>query len=81
MYLLGSIPEQGTDDKLYNTCTVYDPEGRIILPLRDVVTTWYCDCAGNLVAMHRKVHLFDIDVPGKIKFKVRKPIARAGENW
>jgi predicted amidohydrolase len=25
---------------------------------------------GNLVAMHRKVHLFDIDIPGKIKFKV-----------
>jgi omega-amidase len=46
----GSIPEKGTDDKLYNTCTVYDPEG-------------------NLVAMHRKVHLFDIDIPGKIKFK------------
>jgi hypothetical protein len=22
--------------------------------------------------MHRKVHLFDIDIPGKIKFKVRK---------
>jgi omega-amidase len=24
---------------------------------------------GELVAMHRKVHLFDIDIPGKIKFK------------
>jgi len=28
-------------------------------------------CIGELVAMHRKVHLFDIDIPGKIKFKVR----------
>lgn len=25
---------------------------------------------GALVASHRKVHLFDIDIPGKIKFKV-----------
>jgi hypothetical protein len=25
---------------------------------------------GDLVAMHRKVHLFDIDIPGKIRFKV-----------
>ena len=25
---------------------------------------------GELVAMHRKVHLFDIDIPGKITFKV-----------
>jgi omega-amidase len=24
---------------------------------------------GKLLAVHRKVHLFDIDVPGKIKFK------------
>ncbi|KAI0362802.1 carbon-nitrogen hydrolase [Trametes cingulata] len=24
---------------------------------------------GELVALHRKVHLFDIDIPGKIKFK------------
>lgn len=47
----GSIPERDvTDDKVYNTCTVYDPNG-------------------NLVAIHRKLHLFDIDIPGKIKFK------------
>ena len=24
---------------------------------------------GELIATHRKVHLFDIDIPGKIKFK------------
>ncbi|RXW21016.1 hypothetical protein EST38_g4840 [Candolleomyces aberdarensis] len=47
----GSIPERDPqDDKLYNTCTVYNPQG-------------------DLVAMHRKVHLFDIDIPGKITFK------------
>ncbi|PCH38779.1 carbon-nitrogen hydrolase [Wolfiporia cocos MD-104 SS10] len=47
----GSIPERDTtDSKLYNTATVYSPQG-------------------DLVAIHRKVHLFDIDIPGKITFK------------
>lgn len=51
----GSIPELVDDDKVYNTCLVVSPEGKI-------------------VAKHRKVHLFDIDVPASdtrpaIKFK------------
>ena len=45
----GSIPESD-DGKVYNTCLVYDPTGKV-------------------VAKHRKVHLFDIDVPGGITFK------------
>ncbi|KAJ7063046.1 carbon-nitrogen hydrolase [Mycena amicta] len=45
----GSIPERD-GEHLYNTCTVYNPQG-------------------DLVATHRKVHLFDIDIPGKITFK------------
>jgi len=50
IYLIGgSIPE-AADGKLYNTSTVWCPEG-------------------NLLAVHRKIHLFDIDVPGKIRFK------------
>ncbi|XP_068213164.1 omega-amidase NIT2 [Palaemon carinicauda] len=44
----GSIPERD-GDTLYNTCTVWNPEGQMI-------------------AKHRKIHLFDIDVPGGIKF-------------
>ena len=40
----GSIPER-EDGKLYNTCFVFDREGRQI-------------------ARHRKVHLFDVDLPG-----------------
>jgi len=40
----GSLPE-AEGDALYNTCFVFDREGRQI-------------------ARHRKVHLFDIDVPG-----------------
>lgn len=47
----GSIPEKDVSDgKLYNTATVYNPQG-------------------ELVAIHRKVHLFDIDIPGGITFK------------
>ncbi|PVF99131.1 putative nitrilase [Serendipita vermifera] len=46
----GSIPERAEDGKLYNTSTIYSPDGK-------------------LVAIHRKVHLFDIDIPGKITFK------------
>ncbi|KAF9421206.1 hypothetical protein BGZ94_008913 [Podila epigama] len=51
-YLIGgSIPERDAkDNKVYNTCTVYNP-------------------AGERIATHRKVHLFDIDVPGKIRFQ------------
>ena len=63
----GSIPERVTEstatssaggnnnnngddtDRIFNTCLVINPEGRI-------------------VAKHRKVHLFDIDVPGGITF-------------
>ncbi|PSN50945.1 hypothetical protein C0J52_08140 [Blattella germanica] len=30
-------------------------------------TVW--DPRGSLIAKHRKVHLFDIDIPGKIRFK------------
>ncbi|RUP43643.1 carbon-nitrogen hydrolase [Jimgerdemannia flammicorona] len=62
VYLFGgSIPERDeSTGKLYNTSTVYDPEG-------------------HLVAKHRKVHLFDIDVPGKIRFQESETLT-AG-NW
>jgi predicted amidohydrolase len=50
--ITGSIPEIESDtDHIYNTCTVYNPDG-------------------DLVVKHRKVHLFDIDIPGKQTFKV-----------
>ncbi|EDV26176.1 Omega-amidase NIT2 [Trichoplax sp. H2] len=50
VYLVGgSIPEVA-DGKLFNTCTVFDPEG-------------------SMIAKYRKMHLFDIDVPGKITFR------------
>ncbi|KAM4044409.1 omega-amidase NIT2 [Anomaloglossus baeobatrachus] len=50
IYLIGgSIPEEDSG-KLYNTCTVFGPDGKLLLK-------------------HRKIHLFDIDVPGKIRFQ------------
>lgn len=54
----GSIPER-FEDRLYNTCCVFDTEGK-------------------LIAKHRKIHLFDIDIPGKITFKESKTLT-AGE--
>ncbi|RKO97058.1 hypothetical protein CXG81DRAFT_9421 [Caulochytrium protostelioides] len=47
----GSFPER--DDatgQLFNTCTVWSPEG-------------------ERLGVHRKIHLFDIDVPGGIRFQ------------
>ncbi|KAL3497433.1 hypothetical protein ACH5RR_040165 [Cinchona calisaya] len=55
----GSIAERH-GDKLYNTCCVFDTDGK-------------------LKAKHRKIHLFDIDIPGKISFKESKTLT-AGES-
>lgn len=46
----GTIPELGENDRIFNTCTVWGPNG-------------------NLLAKHRKMHLFDIDVKGGMRFK------------
>ena len=55
----GSIPEKD-GDKLYNTCFVFDKEGRVI-------------------ARHRKVHLFDVDIEGGIRFKESNNFAAGNE--
>lgn len=47
------------------------------IPEREIVdgqeklynTCLFINSDGDIVGKHRKVHLFDIDVPGKIKFK------------
>ncbi|XP_048396561.1 omega-amidase NIT2 isoform X2 [Stegostoma tigrinum] len=51
----GSIPEEDAG-KLYNTCTVFAPNGSMLLK-------------------YRKIHLFDIDVPGKICFRESKTLS------
>lgn len=45
IYLVGGSVPEVSDGKLYNTCFVFDRDGKII-------------------AKHRKVHLFDVDLPG-----------------
>ncbi|XP_043259634.1 omega-amidase NIT2 [Colletes gigas] len=45
----GTIPEREAN-KLYNTCTIWAPDG-------------------TLIAKHRKMHLFDIDIKGKMTFR------------
>lgn len=49
MYILGGSVPEISGGKLYNTCLVVNP-------------------AGKIVGKHRKVHLFDVDVPGGIRF-------------
>jgi predicted amidohydrolase len=38
------------------------------------------DPQGRMVAKHRKVHLFDIDIPGRQTFKVRASWRRHPRN-
>ncbi|XP_007493638.1 omega-amidase NIT2 [Monodelphis domestica] len=61
VYLIGgSIPEKD-DEKFYNTCTVFGPDG-------------------SLLTKHRKIHLFDVDVPGKIRFQESETLS-AGDSF
>lgn len=50
IYLIGGTIPERKNNKLYNTCTVWNPEG-------------------TMEAIYRKMHLFDIDIPGEITFK------------
>ncbi|XP_044264279.1 omega-amidase NIT2 [Tribolium madens] len=50
IYIIGGTFPEREDNKLYNTCTVWNPNG-------------------DMIAKFRKMHLFDIDIPGGITFK------------
>ncbi|KAK9875173.1 hypothetical protein WA026_005965 [Henosepilachna vigintioctopunctata] len=50
IYLVGGTIPERDNGKIYNTCTVWNPNG-------------------ELIAKYRKIHLFDIDIPGGITFK------------
>ncbi|KAH8358603.1 hypothetical protein KR093_001228, partial [Drosophila rubida] len=56
----GTIPELGENDRIYNTCTVWGPNG-------------------DLLAKHRKMHLFDIDVKGGIQFKESETLSSGND--
>jgi len=49
IWLVGGSIAEKENDKIFNTCLIFNPDGK-------------------LVAKHRKVHLFDIDIPGGITF-------------
>ena len=55
----GSIPET-EDNKIYNTCFIFDDNGKII-------------------GRHRKIHLFDIDIPEKIVFRESEVLTPGSE--
>lgn len=55
----GSIPEKA-DGKVYNTSTVFNPEG-------------------EMIGKHRKIHLFQVDYPGRIQFDEAKYLDRGDE--
>lgn len=60
IYLIaGSIPER-SDNKLFNTSTIWSP-------------------TGDLLAKYRKMHLFDIDIPGEITFKESDNLSAGNE--
>lgn len=50
IYIIGGTIPEKEGDKLFNTCTIWGPDGKMI-------------------AKHRKMHLFDIDIKGKITFR------------
>ena len=87
----GSIPEED-GGKLYNSCTVFGPDGELILKHRKVGGHWTQSffrlsfsstsywpqwdyrrtstiSSSSLNVFSLKIHLFDIDVPGKIRFQ------------
>lgn len=56
----GTIPELGENDRIFNTCTVWGPNG-------------------DLLAKHRKMHLFDIDVKGGMRFKESETLSAGND--
>jgi len=60
VYLVGGTFPERDSNKLYNTCTVWNPEGKMI-------------------AKYRKMHLFDIDIPGGITFKESEVLCAGNE--
>ncbi|KAF4614681.1 hypothetical protein D9613_002815 [Agrocybe pediades] len=56
-----------TPGKPYDASRSGSETVRMLSSIARQVQSWII--GGELVAMHRKVHLFDIDIPGKIKFK------------
>src|SRR5665647_280217 len=50
IYLIGGSFPEISENKLFNTCMIFDT-------------------CGNHIGTHRKTHLFDVDIKGKVSFK------------
>lgn len=86
----GSIPEK-EGDKVYNTCVIVGPGewvGERVgdrtrpagarRPRQKLTSPPNVHTDGRILAKHRKVHLFDIDVPGKITFRESDTLTGGG---
>ncbi|XP_066245715.1 omega-amidase NIT2 [Euwallacea similis] len=60
IYLVGGTFPEVEKNKYYNTCTVWGPEGKLLVK-------------------YRKMHLFDIDIPGGITFKESDVLSAGNE--
>lgn len=61
VYIIGgTIPELDETNRIYNTCTVWNPHG-------------------ELIAKHRKMHLFDVDIKNGIRFKESDTISAGND--
>lgn len=76
VYLVGgTIPERdASDNKLYNTCTIWSPTGELIGKYRKVISyysqVWlFLNGSYQFHSPPKQMHLFDIDVEGGIRFK------------
>ncbi|KAF5297572.1 hypothetical protein FQR65_LT10003 [Abscondita terminalis] len=59
LYIIGGTIPEKDNDKLYNTCTVWNPQG-------------------EMIAKYRKMHLFDILIPG-VEFKESDSLSAGNE--
>jgi len=88
---VGQQPNEGTSPSTFALCNESKRLGVWLIggsiPEREIVdgqeklynTCLVINSAGEIVAKHRKVHLFDIDVPGKIKFKESDSLSAGDE--
>ncbi len=75
--LVGGSISESSDGKLYNTCCVIGKDGKLLAkhrchpqPKNMFVDLVLHDYIADVMSMLcRKLHLFDIDIPGKITFK------------
>ena len=71
VYILGSLPEKSTIFGSFNkpSSAFGSSFGSTLFPMRLYNTGFAFDPTGEMIAKHRKVHLFDIDIPNKITYK------------